>query len=255
MMIEYCTVDKNLQISFVGPSFEKGPLPALFYFALSADESLQLDPFNQLVQFSNIETCRIFSLTLPGHGPGLDPTQALIFWAEEIEKGHRLIEKLIEQIAQSVDYLQDKGMIASNKLAVSGLSRGAFIATHAAAHIPSFRTLLGFAPLTKLSFAKEFRASQNPARIASLDLIHLVDRLTDRKVRFYIGNHDTRVGTANCFQWIEALSNAAFDKNIRSPQVELIIGPSIGHLGHGTGPHVFQDGAHWAMEQLEVQNV
>ena len=63
--------------------------------------------------------------------------------------------------------------------------------------------VLGFAPLTQLSYAKEF--SPSPL-VHSLSLTHLVDPLSDRNVRFYIGNHDTRVGTRNCFDVIDTLS-------------------------------------------------
>ena len=36
-------------IYFTGPSYKEGPLPALFYFALSGYESLNLKPINQIV--------------------------------------------------------------------------------------------------------------------------------------------------------------------------------------------------------------
>ena len=55
------------QAFFVGPSLEKGPLPTLIYFALSAEDSLQCDPFNRPVQFLEGLPLRIFSITLPGH--------------------------------------------------------------------------------------------------------------------------------------------------------------------------------------------
>jgi predicted esterase len=247
-------IDHETSIAYLGPPIEKGPLPAFFYLSLSAKDSLTLDPYNQPAKFLSSQNIRIFSMTLPGHDEGLDPTKALVVWAEEIYNGTNPIEKFVTKLEKACDYLIQRGAILSEKVAIGGLSRGAFVATHAAARIPLFRKLLGFAPLTRLSFAKEFQQMQNNALVHSLSLISLVDALTDRKVRFYIGNRDTRVGTAFCFQFIEALSEAAFQKNIRSPQAELIISPSIGQQGHGTGPDTFRDGVKWIAKGLEIED-
>lgn len=81
----------------------------------------------------------------------------------------------------------------------------------------------------------------------------LIPHLIGKKLRFYIGNHDTRVGTANCFQFIEALAEASFQNRISSSDVELIIGPSIGHQGHGTSKEIFTKGADWMAEKLGVK--
>ena len=71
-----------------------------------------------------------------------------------------------------------------------------------------------------------------------------------RKLRFYIGNCDQRVGTRNCFDFVDKLSSAMFEARNRSPSVELIISPSIGFQGHGTPKHIFHRGAQWLAEQL-----
>jgi hypothetical protein len=248
-MVFHTNISSDLSLSHVGPALGSA-LPALFYFALSAEDSLSLDPYDQPVRFLNQENLRIFSMTLPGHGPHLDPTKALVFWAEQIQKGENLIAEFVEKVSTAVDFLVRKEIALPGKLAVAGLSRGAFIATHAAAAIPSFHYLLGFAPLTKLSYAKEFQELRHSPLVTSLDLTHKVASLTHCKVRYYIGNHDTRVGTAHAFELVDALSKTAYAHRIRSPQVELIIGPSIGHQGHGTGPAVFKDGAHWISKHL-----
>lgn len=238
------------EIAYAGPHISEGPLPALFYFTLSVKESLSLDPFNQPVQFLARFPMRVFALTLPGHGPDLDPTKAIGLWAEEISKGHNLIGSFIEKVKRAVSHLEQEGLLLPDKVAVAGLSRGAFIAAHAAAEIPLFRILLGFAPLTELIFSRDFEQMQNNALAKSLSLEHLIERLTSCRVRFYIGNHDTLVGTARCFHFIHKLAQTAYHQKIRSPQVELIIGPSIGHQGHGTAPAVFQSGSKWIARQL-----
>jgi predicted esterase len=247
-------VDSDLEIHYQGPDVKEGLLPALFYFALSAEESLHQDPFDQPVKFLAKYPMRVFSISLPGHGPNLDPTKALLMWAENIYEGKNIIAEFVQKVQRAVAYLIDKKIITPEKTALAGLSRGAFIAALVAAKIPELKIVLGFAPLTKLNFAKEFHEMQDNPIVNSLSLHHFVDELADVTLRFYIGNHDTLVGTDLCFQFIQSLADAAFEKRIRTSPIELIIGPSIGFKGHGTSKEVFHDGARWIAEQLEVQN-
>lgn len=229
---------------YLGPPLEEGPLPAVLYFALSAKESLHLDPFNQPARFLTSYPLRVFSFTLPGHH--LPPTEALHHWALEIGKGHDVISEFCNHVLETIEDLIAKNIIIEGKLAAAGLSRGGFIACHLAAKTRLISTILGFAPLTQLDFAKEFEGMD----VSSFNLSHLTTKLSDRTLRFYIGNRDIRVGTANCFHFISDLTEAAYHKKIRSSPIELIIGPSIGHQGHGTPPHVFKDGADWLAGKL-----
>ncbi len=259
-MIDPSSVQKieilpGIHLSWTGPSLSSGPLPALFYFSLSAEDSLCLDPFNQPVDYLASLPMRIFSMTLPGHENYLPPTDALNIWASEIASGSDVITKFVGQIKQAVDALTAQGALLPGQLAVAGLSRGAFVAAHAAAFIPEFRFILGFAPLTKPSAAKEFQNISSHPTVESLSLENLADKLIDRSLRFYIGNLDTRVGTRNCFDFIEKLSQTAQNAKVRSPSVELIIGPSIGKDGHGTSKEVFHDGAQWVAEKLKAIDV
>jgi len=242
----------DLEWYYLGPDIEKGPLPVLFYFALSAEESLQLHPYNQLALFLTHYPMRIFSITLPCHGAGVDPTKALPAWAEKIRKGESFLSDFFTKTIRAIHYLIQRNIIVPKKTALAGLSRGAFIATHLAARMPDIHYLLGFAPLTQLTFSKDFEDLQENPLATSLNLIHQIPSLLHTKIRYYIGNHDTLVGTEIAFQFVQTLANSAYEQRIRSPQVELLIGPSIGHKGHGTSTASFQEGAHWIAKQLEI---
>lgn len=245
----------SFEIAYVGPNFSSGPLPALFYFSLSAEDSLGLDPFNQPVSYLSSLPLRIFSITLPGHENKLPPKQAIAFWAKEIAQGHNVIAEFVEKIKIAVQLLSDRNILIPKAVGVSGLSRGAFIAAHAAAAIEDFRWILGFAPLTDLAFSKEFQDLKEDPIVNSLKLESIAPFLFDRSLRFYIGNHDTLVRTRRCFDFVEKLSQTAYDNQIRSSQIELIIGPSIGRDGHGTSKEVFHHGAQWIAEKLKVIDV
>lgn len=234
---------------YLGPDLSEGALPILFYFALSAEESLAIDPYNQPAMFLTQFPVRIFSFDLPGHGPGLPAIEALQLWAKDIASGFNVIKHFVQKVKQVIHELKAHHLLIPEKLSVAGLSRGAFIASHVAAEIPEIRSILGFAPLTHLTFAKEFGELKENPLAESLNLSHLIPALIGRPLRFYIGNHDIRVGTARCFHFISSLSEASFQDKIRSPQVELIIKPSIGQYGHGTAKEVFHDGAQWIAKQ------
>lgn len=232
------------RVYYVGPSLDAGPKPTLFYFALSGEDSLQRDPFNQPVQFLKESPIRIFSMTIPGHEDNLPPENAIRVWAEKMAKGEAVIPHFVGCVKEAITFLTP--YFIPGKLAIAGLSRGAFIACHVAAICPEISYILGFAPLTKLSYAKEFQGTCEE----SLNLEHLSAKLCDRTLRFYIGNLDTRVGTEHTFSLIQKLAKAAQEAKIRSPPIELIISPSIGFQGHGTGPDTFQNGVDYLKARL-----
>lgn len=190
---------------------------------------------------------RIFSLTLPGHEADLPPAKALALWADDRRRGIDSIGNFLDAASQAIDFVVRERFADPARMGIAGLSRGAFLAAHAAARDARFRFLLGFSPLTRLSSLKEFSALD----VDDLDVERLSSALSDRHCRFYIGNRDTRVGTRTCFDCAMALVESAYEKKIRTPPIELIITPSIGRDGHGTGLEIFQQGANWMADCLE----
>ncbi len=238
-------LDGGKKVSYVGPDIAEGPLPSFFYFALSEEESLLIDPYNQPAQFLMEKPMRTFSFSIPGHGPDLDPRKAIGIWADEFKKGNDILTPFIEMCAESIQEMHELGLLPNNKIATGGLSRGAFIAAHIAARVPEITHLLGFAPLTQLNMTNEFVDLENNALAKSLNLENIADEICGRNIRFYIGNRDLRVGTDRTFSLVKKLSERAFEKGIRSSPIEMIITPSIGHMGHGTAQHVFKKGMDW----------
>ena len=206
-------------MKWIGPPLKEGPLPAMVYFSLSAEESLELDPFNQPAVAQLEHPMRVISFTLPGHENG---ARDLSLWNES------LLSSFAEKVALELS------TFPITKLGAAGLSRGAAVACHLAAVMPSVEAILGFAPMT---------SHLSP---------QIIQTIANRKIRFYIGNHDTLVGTDKCAFFIEELAKAAYLQGIRSSPIELIIGPSIGRAGHGTSPATFVDGALWMRRQLNV---
>lgn len=244
--VEKVDTSAPLEVYYTGPSLTEGPLPAFFYFALSAQESLTLDPFNQPVRFLKGKPLRVFSITLPGHGEGYDNKHAMGFWFEQAKNDGAFFKRYVKNVVSAIDELIGTGILIQRKIGIGGLSRGGFIAARAAALSDNIPFVLGFAPLTRLSALQEFSGMD----LSDMDLIHLAPQLCEKKVRLYIGNRDQRVGTANCFEFASEITERAFHQGIRSPAVELYINPSVGFKGHGTLPYVFKEGAEWMAKHL-----
>ena len=240
----------GFDLYYTGPSLEKGPLPAFFYFALEGEESLCLDPINQPVAFLSNTNIRIFSFTIPSHQIGYSKSVGLLPWAEKICSEEDILTPFFESITKEIKSLIEKEFIQKNAIALGGLSRGAFIASQLAARLPEVQYLLGFSPVTQLENLKDFLKLGNNPLSKSFNLKHLNDKLYNKQVRFYIGNRDVRVQTDACYSFIRELVETAYSQRIRSPQIELLITPSIGHHGHGSTPSIFYDGAMWIKEKL-----
>lgn len=231
-------------LQFIGPQLSEGPLPAIFYFALSAHDSLHLDPFNQPVEYWKNFPVRIFSIDLPAHGPGEDKLQAMQVWAEKLQNDPEYyFDPFFFRFSKVLEELSP--VILPGHLGVAGLSRGGFIAAHLAARFPEINTVLGFAPATKLTELGGF-----PKEAAQYDLKELIPRLTKVKLKFFIGNHDIRVGTTPAYEFCHLLAEHKFKNGERSPLVEFAMYPSIGHKGHGTPQPIFQEGARWLLDSF-----
>ncbi len=243
------------EIVYQGLGPEAGPLPAFFYFALSGEESLTLDPYNSPAALLKGAPLRVFSMTIPGHGPGFDKFHAIQYWAGQMAQENYLLETFFDKVVKSIDWLIESGWIDPNHVAVGGLSRGGLIATHVAARETRIKTILGFAPLTRLDALTEFTSDEHTERVKlraqALNLERVVDALTHlHHLRFYIGNRDERVSTDACYHFIRKLAEKAHEIRARHMDVELSITHSIGHKGHGTAPRTFEEGVNWMKEQL-----
>ncbi len=244
-----------LEALYMGPPLDEGALPAAIYFALSARESLLEPPYNAPAAILSAPRMRLFSYTLPYHDAS-DPKSkfsAMGRWAEALKAGDPFLDHFLDQLARAVDWLAEQGIIDDEAVGALGLSRGTWVAGQLAARLPLIKRLLGYAPLVDLKAIEEFQTDDDPLfaqKLESLSLFSQVDRLSELKaIRFYIGNRDERVSTDKVYTLSRTLAEEAYQRRTRM-QLELNIGPSIGHKGHGTAPHIFQEGALWLREQL-----
>jgi esterase FrsA len=243
---------EDLEFSYFGPDLFWGPMPTVFYFSIDAHSSLCVDPFNQAITPMVNHSMRVFSIDLPEHGNNLDPHTALSRWADHYVQHNQILEHFINKVSLFIDHLHKENLI-DHRLGVMGLSRGAFIASHLASLNPKVQHIVGFAPLSVLKKAKEFEALPTSVSLPC-PIADLKDKIFNRSIKFYIGNHDTRVGTLEAISAITEISAFANLQNIRQAPIEAVIYPSIGHMGHGTSPQIFEEGSIHMIKKLGFLN-
>ena len=236
---------------YTGPDWEKGPLPAVFYFAISAEESLSTIPYANPVHFLGDFPVRIFSCDLPFHGKGLIAKEAMGKWAQSILEGKDIARDFLCDLIASMEELISLPEIDKSKIGIMGLSRGGFIAGQVAAAIEEITALVCFAPLIEFSSVLEFTSLAKLPLVQPLSLFSLTEPLCQKAIKTFIGGNDQRVHTDLSYKWTKALISRAEDLKIRSPQIELAIKPSIGHAGHGTSDESFKEGALWLWHKLK----
>jgi len=221
-------IENDLDAHYLGLPFGLGPMPTVFYFSISAKDSLNLDPFNQPVAALDTGKMRIMSVTLPFHDdyPPL-PENATEKW------NLSTFEPFCDKLKKLLDKLIEEDMIDPESIAFMGLSRGAFVAFHLAKLFPKVKGIVAFAPMLSLS--------HEPC----LDVADFAKDLCQLPIRIYMGNRDKKVSTKRAMHFILDLADCAYDANIRTAPIEMFVTSSIGHSGHGTAKKTFIEGAKW----------
>jgi hypothetical protein len=231
----------GVDFHYLGPSLSVGATPTIFYFALSSKDTLLVDPYNQPISSFDLNKIRVITCTLLEHEEPKSPYEAIGAWVDQLHKGNDLLTPFFERVSKAIHLMLEKNMIAKDQLGFMGLSRGAFIATHLSRYFDFSLPIVGFSPLIALSQTKEALALG--LNYCHLDLSHFLKSLIDKKIYYFIGNKDTRVGSKICADFIFDLANLAYEHSIRSLPFELKVFPSIGYMGHGTPKSIFIEGA------------
>lgn len=264
LAIESHDVPNHPAWRYAGPPLTVGPTPAVIYFALTASQSLELDPFNQfvtsLLPTPETASLRVFSVTLPFHADMAANEAAFEQWADTYRAGGDLITSFIRKVSTTVDSFIQSGYLQKDAIYAAGLSRGGLMAAHLTAQHHAIKACLAFAPVTVLADLPEFSEAAIPAdrarqkvHRASLLNDHIVERLAEKPVRFYMGNFDRRVGTRNAFELTHLLAERAASRGVRSPPHEFVMYCSVGKQGHGTPSDVFKAGADYILSLLQGQ--
>lgn len=232
---------------YAGPCLSEGSRPAIVYLALTASQSLQLDPFNQYVTniHRHMPQVRIFAPTLPLHSENVIENEHVFHkWRKIFGDAGDIVTPFVRKAAVTLDTLTKAGFISQQQVHIAGLSRGGLLAGLLAAQLTqatSVSSVVLFAPVTSLSTLSEFSNSSDFTSRA-LEKIHrsslyrpdVIRKLVSVPVNVYVGNVDTRVDTRSVVDFAHHLATHAATSGVRSPPHTLIMYPrcviSISHL-------------------------
>lgn len=243
--------DSPLELFHRGLPLNEGPYPTILYLAVGGKESLHEDPFSQPVDLFLDGKTRVLSVDIPFHGEGYDKMLGMNLWAMSLAAEEDFIGKFILQISNLLENLKAEGVIDPQKFAVMGLSRGGYLAALVASQVEWVQNILAFAPVTSLTKLEGFEQLSDSKVLQKWSLAHFTEQLAPKKIRFYIGNNDSRVDTDSCYSLIRHIVRKGRAANLRIINTELMIYPSIGHKGHGTPPNIFEEGVVWLKGFLE----
>lgn len=242
---------KKIDRSIIGPDLNKKLCPTFLYFALSAEESLHLSPINQPAQILAQENIRVISYSIPFHDKQFSAKESMKKLKKALLEESTFFIEFLDVIEEDIKQLIKIQTIDPSRLAAGGVSRGGFIALQLAARMSDIATILCFSPVTHLNVLKEFKGlSSPPQHLTPFNKENTLSKLTNRALRFYVGNNDRCVDTDEIYQFFKELTQINLNQGIRTPKTELRLFPSIGYQGHGTPDAIFSEGANYIKSKL-----
>lgn len=228
-----------------GLPIEAGPAPTLLYFAIGGQESLDLEPFCQPVNYFLEKGGRAISFDIPYHGDGYDKNEAMHHWRKAMIEHPDFVEIFLENCKYTLENTPNL-----QPLGVAGLSRGGFLAVHLASRMKHLQDIVTYAPLTQLDALQDLHTVPQEV-IQKWSLLSCIDKLVDKRMLCCIGSDDLRVSTDACYKFFRESVLKSKEQGVRSPQMEMRITPSAGFKGHGTLPPVFRGGIDWLRSMWE----
>lgn len=224
------------------------PAPVLFILASSIDETLGTEYFRQCgnrLARENGWVC--VSLDLPYHGKLQKDTSfaGLTGWAEAIRKGEDIISFNNRRMKDILEYLLRKGIADEKNIYAAGSSRGGYLALQFAASEHRIRSVVAYAPVTKLTAVREFITIPEKDILPVYDLDNQLDSLATKDVWFVIGDRDERVGTDLMVDFAKRLRQA--QRAINSParmELNVMLEPK----GHTTPKGSVDRSVNWLLD-------
>jgi predicted esterase len=234
-------LSSGIRYGYLSPPNPKN-LPLLLLFVANTETALGPESPNPIAQNMARRDCMVVAIELPCHGQHLTqcPAPELIGWATIASSDATLFQGLIAETHAILDAVIQSGWVDPNRIAASGVSRGAYAAFAVAGVQPDIKHLAVFSPVTELSALSEF--TQIPTEWNKID----ANRLAGKNIWIAINNNDQRVGTANAVRFSQTL------KSIPGNDVADVQCYLIPENGHAVSRVTFTRGEAWLAKKLGI---
>lgn len=218
--------DRSFVVTLLSPPVEcLASAPALLLaFASGRESTLFTEPYKYSVDAFLAAGHRALSFDYTGHGERIDRFGEGIHALRNslVEGGIDPFAVFAEDAGAVIDECVRRGVAIPGRIAVSGTSRGGYLALYLLAHELRVAVAAGFAPVTDWRVLSEFAADVERVDVSGLALVQFVDKMAGRSVFLAIGADDARVGTDACVGLRKALDRAGV-------AVELLLTDDAGH--------------------------
>jgi dienelactone hydrolase len=212
------------------------PAPTLLLFAMSGLDTLTVEPYCLVGKILHSQGWNVVSFDLPCHGADIrinEPAE-LQGWAYRTAQNEDIVSAFILKVNDIVSYLVKNSIADLENIFTAGISRGGFMAFHAASGNLQIRAVAAFSPVTDLLALTEFAGQENNPLVKKMSLMNIVDKMVNRNAWVTIGNADFRVDTEKVIDFTATLSN--------NNNVDLHVLPCSGHCSF---PEWHHDAAIW----------
>jgi dienelactone hydrolase len=206
------------------------PAPTLILLSGNIVDSFTKPNFLQAGKYLAPHGFLFVSIDLPCHG-----TQAkkglsnLTGWAKRAAAGDDFVAEFNDRMSKMIDHLIAEGLSDPNKIAISGTSRGGYLAIRYAAHDKRVKAAVAFAPVADLRQLKEFESAKTVPAVEAMSLEHFAEAVAGKPIWVYIGDRDDRVGTDSVIAFMRKLSAAALKANVPSNAALHVLSEPRGH--------------------------
>jgi poly(3-hydroxybutyrate) depolymerase len=199
----------GLRFGVVRPAAVTRPAPTLIFLSTSLESTFNTT-YGGIPRLAHDAGWIVVSLDVPGHGRDIRGDEfdnaGMYTWRARLAGGENIVETFTRRLSAVVTLLVASGDADASRVFVGGISRGGFMALHAAAADPRIAAVVALAPVTELDVLMEFIGSADTSRT---DVSQQAAALAGRPVWITIGTHDDRVDTAACLRFAEAVASAA----------------------------------------------
>jgi len=224
----------------------------LLLFALAGADTLTTEPYCRVGRLLHGRRWNVASLDLPCHGADRragEPAERIGWeldaWAARIATGENIVADFRQRVSDVVTHLIQEKLADPGRIAAAGISRGGFMAFHAAAGDPRIRAVAAFAPVTDLLALSEFAGQAADPLVRGLALANIAAALADRAIWISIGNHDERVNSQKAAAFALAAADASAARGLDA-NITLHLLPTPGHT---TQPEWHDDAAGWLQKE------
>ncbi len=230
--VRHFFTEDGVEFGLWGGNGGSSPVPILFILANSIDGTLGDEYFRNCGNYlAKDHGWLCVSLDLPFHGMFKEKKRPnpLDNWASAVKDGTDFVEFNNLRMRKVLDFLIKKGFTTADSVAVSGISRGGYLALQFAAFEPRVKSVVAFCPVVNLFSLSEFNGIEQDNIKPTFNLFSKVDLLSSKRIWITIGNKDNRVGTEQSINFFNALSNYTTYDNDKGSLELVIKSESKGH--------------------------